>query len=112
MDTLQKENTDIKTGFEDVKACINDVINSTNIIKKENEELRNAIKYLAEQEKQREVVIEVGGDHGDGNVAVVKKSAGVKVTIRDFDNTYLPENYDIQDEPVPEEREWKTDAEV
>lgn len=58
------------------------------------------------------VVIEVGGDHGDGNVAVVHKSKGVKVIIRDFDNATLPEEIDMGSEMVPEEREYEADFEI
>lgn len=56
------------------------------------------------------VEIEVGGDHGDGNVVVVRKSKGVKVIIRDFDNAMLPENADEQDIPEPEVRELGINA--
>lgn len=48
----------------------------------------------------RKVVIEVGGEHGDGNVEVVECPDDVTVVIRDWDNATLDEN----DNVVPEER--------
>jgi len=64
---------------------------------------------MAKNKEVKEVIIEVGGDHGDGNVELIKKSKGVKVVIKDWDNAYLPEDADEQDAPVPEIREYKED---
>ena len=55
------------------------------------------------------IIIEVGGDHGDGNVEVVNKPRGIKVIIRDFDNAVLPEDADLQDAPEPQIREYSED---
>jgi hypothetical protein len=65
------------------------------------------------QSNQDELVveIEVGGDHGDGNVEVIRKSKGVRVIIRDFDNSYIPEEAGEGAEPVPQEREWSVNSE-
>ena len=41
------------------------------------------------------VIIEMGGDHGDGNVEVVKKPKGIKVIIRDFDNSFLNDKDEV-----------------
>jgi len=56
--------------------------------------------------KEPTVIIEVGGENGDGNVVLVKKPKGVKVIIKDWDNAVLPEDADEQDAPVPEVREY------
>lgn len=56
------------------------------------------------------IIIEVGGDNGDGNVVLVKKPKGVKVIIKDWDNAYLEEDADEQDEPLPEIREYEEDV--
>jgi hypothetical protein len=61
---------------------------------------------------EKVVEIEVGGDHGDGNVEVIRKPKGVKLIIRDWDNAYIPEGDDPQDAPVPQEREWSANDEV
>jgi hypothetical protein len=58
-------------------------------------------KEIVMTKKNKEVVIEIGGDHGDGNCEVVQKPKGVKVIIKDWDNAYLPEDADEQDTPVP-----------
>lgn len=61
----------------------------------------------AKKQKELVVVIEIGGEHGDGIVELIRKSKGVKVIIRDFDNATL--DNDPQDEPIPQEREWEAD---
>jgi len=58
------------------------------------------------------VIIEVGGDHGDGNVELVKKPKGVTVIIKDWDNAYLPENADEQAAPEPQIRRYEEDVEI
>jgi hypothetical protein len=69
-------------------------------------------------EEAKEVLIEVGGDHGDGNVEVIKKPLGVKVIIKDFDNATLPEGVEDEDinddnvELVPEVREYEETKEI
>lgn len=73
--------------------------------KKRNTELPNG-------NEEQIVVIEIGGEHGDGNVELIQKSLGIRVIIKDWDNAYLPENADEQDEPVPEIREWEPEVEV
>lgn len=59
--------------------------------------------------KEKVVVIEVGGDHGDGNVEVVQKPKGVTVLIKDWDNAVLPLDADPQDAPEPQIREYKAE---
>lgn len=54
------------------------------------------------------VVIEVGGDNGDGNVVVVQKPKGIKVIIKDWDNASIPEDNDSQDAPEPEITEYES----
>lgn len=69
--------------------------------------------FVAEEiteQKDLEVVIEVGGDNGDGIVAVVKKPKGVKVIVRDFDNAELPEDADEDAKPIPQEEEYDADS--
>lgn len=69
--------------------------------------------FMAEEiteQKDLEVVIEVGGDNGDGIVAVVKKPKGVKVIVRDFDNAELPEDADEDTKPIPQEEEYDADS--
>jgi len=58
---------------------------------------------------EQTVIIEVGGDHGDGNVEVVQKPMGIKVIVRDYDNAYLEEDQDEQEAGVPEERTYEAD---
>lgn len=62
--------------------------------------------------KEKTIIIEVGGDNGDGNVVLAKKPKGVRVIIRDWDNAFLPEGADPQDEVVPEVREYEEDVEI
>lgn len=58
------------------------------------------------------VVIEVGGEHGDGNVELVEKPKGVQVIIRDWDNAHLEGN-DEQDDPlIPQVRVYEEDVEI
>ena len=57
---------------------------------------------------EKTVIIEVGGDHGDGNVEVVQKPAGIKVIIRDYDSAFLDGNADEQEAVIPEERIYET----
>ena len=59
-----------------------------------------------------EVVIEVGGDHGDGNVVLVKKPKGIRVVIIDFDNSVLPLDAAEQDEPEPQISTFDTKEEI
>jgi hypothetical protein len=68
---------------------------------------------MGKKAKQKELVveIEVGGDHGDGNVELIKKSKGVRVIIRDFDNARLDEENPDGD-TIPQEREWEADVSV
>jgi len=61
---------------------------------------------------EKVVIIEVGGDHGDGNVELVQKPKGVKVIIKDWDNATLPETDPEDGDPIPEVREYETDVEV
>ena len=61
--------------------------------------------------KEKTVIIEVGGDNGDGNVELLHKPKGVKVIIKDWDNAYIPEDADDQDAPVPQIREYEADRE-
>lgn len=61
--------------------------------------------------KEKTVVIEVGGDHGDGNVELIQKSLGVRVIIKDFDNATLdPEN--PNGNTIPEVREYEPEVEI
>lgn len=85
------------------------------------QEIRNTWKALIHKElakEKKEVLIEVGGDHGDGNVELVKKPIGVKVIIKDFDNASLPEDVDVLDindenvELVPQIREYEAKEEI
>lgn len=78
-------------------------------------EIRKTWKDLIRKELdtvKQEVLIEVGGTHGDGNVEVVQKPLGVKVVIKDFDNASLPDDVDLEDvndeniEMVPVVREY------
>jgi len=57
----------------------------------------------------KEVIIEVGGDNGDGNIAVVAKSMGIKLTIIDHDNSYID---DESKELCPQHREWDENEQV
>lgn len=60
-------------------------------------------------ENEQIVEIEVGGDNGDGIVAVVKKPMGVKIVIKDYDAAYYKEGQDLQEEPTPETTEYSSD---
>jgi len=60
-------------------------------------------------ENEQIVEIEVGGDHGDGIVEVVKKSKGVKVVIRDYDAAYYEEGQDLQESPTPATTEYASE---
>ena len=82
------------------------------LIIKLQKEIESLKKQLKEANKEKKVIIEVGGEHGDGNVELVEKSAGVSVIIKDWDNAYLPEGADEQDEVVPEKREWEANVEI
>jgi len=65
---------------------------------------------MGKKAKKLVVEIEVGGDHGDGNVEVVKKSKGVEVIIRDFDNATLDEKN--RKRLIPATRNWGSDVSV
>lgn len=57
----------------------------------------------------QEILIEVGGDHGDGNVEVVSKPMGVAVRIIDYDCEYIDkESGDV----CPVERLYDEDVEI
>ena len=103
---LEEQNKEIKKNFNDVKSYVDVISADMETIKRENDQLRIALEI------EREVIIEVGGDHGDGNVEVVKKSKGVKVIIKDWDNAYIPEGADLQDAPLPHEREFEAKVEI
>ena len=76
-----------------------------NLILNLRNEIADLKKKLAKALKEKKVIIEVGGDHGDGNVELVRKSKGVKVIIKDWDNATLPKD-DENTDPIPEIREY------
>ena len=66
---------------------------------------------MGKKAKKLVVEIEVGGDHGDGNVEVIRKSKGVQLIIRDFDNARLDEKNPDGD-TIPATRNWGSDVSV